>query len=204
LSSFPSTIDTAGVAVTTLRIKNMVCNRCIRVVREELSRLNVSVRSVTLGEVVVEGDAKLPISEIRAALEGNGFELIEDKRLATVERIKRSIIEHVRRDPESAGGKASAAIAKAVGADYDSLSALFSSIEQVTIEQYTILQRIEYVKELLKYGELTLGEIAFRTGYSSVQHLSRQFKQVTGLTATEFKRMTTPQRTPIDRVAGSR
>jgi len=195
------------MAVTTLRVKNMVCNRCIRVVGEELARLNVTVRSITLGEVLVEAAAaSLPMREIRAALERNGFELIEDKRLATIERIKRAIVAHVRRDPESSGGKVklSAALARAVGTDYAALSALFSSLEQVTIEQYTILQRIEFVKELLKYGELTLGEIAFRTGYSSVQHLSRQFKQVTGLTATAFKSMTSPARTPIDRIAGPR
>jgi AraC-like DNA-binding protein len=195
------------MALTTLRVKNMVCNRCIRVVGEELARLNVTVRSISLGEVLVEAAAaSLPMREIRDVLERNGFELIEDKRLATIERIKRAVVAHVRRDPESSGGKVklSAALARAVGTEYAALSALFSSLEQVTIEQYTILQRIEFVKELLKYGELTLGEIAFRTGYSSVQHLSRQFKQVTGLTATAFKSMTSPVRTPIDRIAGPR
>jgi AraC-like DNA-binding protein len=188
---------------STLRIKNMVCDRCIRVVREELTRLGVPVLTIALGEAVVEGKP-LPMKEIRSALELNGFELIEDKRLATIERIKRAIVEHVRRDPELTGRslKLSRAIAHALGADYGTLSALFSSVEQVTIEQYTILQRIEYVKELLKYNELTLSEIAFRTGYSSVQHLSRQFKQITGMTATRFKSMTALLRTPIDRVGG--
>ncbi len=186
-----------------LLIKNMVCNRCIKVVKEELEKLGLDVRSIVLGEVVVNGKYDvLPVERIKAVLEQNGFELIEDKRAKLIEQIKLVILElarnHAGSDAEDI--KYSDYIVKNIGMDYHYLSGLFSSVENITIEQYIILQKIERAKELLKYGELTLSEIAYKLGYSSVQHLSNQFKKVTGLTASQFKNMTENIRKPLDKV----
>jgi len=185
-----------------LLIRNMVCNRCIKVVKEELEKLNLDIDSIVLGEVVVRGDYKtLPIYKIKIVLEANGFELIEDKR-AKIEQIKLIILKLVRgnginKAPEE---NYSAYLTKETGQEYHYLSTLFSSVENITIEQLVILQKIEFAKELLKYGELTLSEIADKLGYSSVQHLSNQFKKVTGLTASKFKIMTGNRRKPLDKL----
>jgi AraC-like DNA-binding protein len=190
-------------ARTTLYIKNMVCPRCIKVVREELTKLGLDVRNVVLGEVEVSGDLQdLPLEAIRRVLEENGFELIQDKRSKTIERIKHAVLKLVQNDYEKnpIRVKDSEFIAREVGQEYHSLSTLFSSVEGMTIEQYLILQRIERVKELLKYGELTLSEIAYRMGYSSVAHVSNQFKKVTGMTPSEFKKLGGMHRHPIDQV----
>lgn len=188
---------------TTLYIKNMVCPRCIKVVREEFTRLGLDVRSVVLGEVVVGGAAeRLPTEKIRRVLEENGFELIEDKRARTIEKIKHAVLKLVQNDYDKypIRVKDSEFIAKEVGLEYHHLTTLFSSIENITIEQYLILQKIEHVKELLKYNELNLSEIAYRMGYSSVAHVSNQFKKVTGMTPSEFKKLGGVHRHPIDRV----
>ena len=189
---------------TTLFIRNMVCNRCIKVVSEELQRLGLDVRSIGLGEAVVAGNTGGDmLLKIKETLERNGFEVIEDRRSKTVEQIKLAVLRLVRSEsPESEfSGKYSEYIAREVGHDYQGLSTLFSSMESITIEQYVILQKIERVKELLKYGELTLSEISYRLDYSSVQHLSNQFKKVTGLTPSRFKQMMENSRKPLDQVA---
>lgn len=186
--------------VTTLYIKNMVCNRCIKVVGDELKALGLAVRSITLGEAVVEGE--VDPGAVKEVLERSGFELIEDKRVKTIEKIKQAVLKLVRRDAEQdpVRLKQSEFIAREVGKDYHTLSTLFSSVENVTIEQYVILQRIEYAKELLKYGEKTLSEISYTLGYSSVQHLSNQFKKVTGMTPREFKKNVANTRKTLDAV----
>jgi AraC family transcriptional regulator len=188
--------------ITTLYIKNMVCNRCIRVVREEMERLGLTISRIDLGEVEVTGKKHLDLDAIESILQENGFELIEDKRVKAIERVKLAILKFVHHDHSVSPMKMkfSRFIALELGQDYHSLSTLFSSVENVTIEQYVILQRIERVKELLKYDELTLSEIAYRMGYSSVQHLSNQFKKVTGLTPSYFKDLKKNVRKPIDQV----
>ncbi|MCX6134773.1 MAG: AraC family transcriptional regulator [Ignavibacteriales bacterium] len=191
---------------TTLYVKNMVCDRCTRVVREELTKIKLDVRSVSLGEVVVAGAAQeLPMEDIKSVLGKNGFELIENRKAKTIEQMKLAIITFVREDRDTLGRKLRFPeyLSKKLGLEYHHLSTLFSSVENVTIEQFVILQRIERVKELLKYGELTLSEIAYKLGYSSVQHLSNQFKSVTGFTPTKFRSLTGQQRKPIDRVSRS-
>jgi AraC-like DNA-binding protein len=186
---------------TTLFVKNMVCDRCIRVVTEELRNLGLDIRSVLLGEVVVTGESRdLPLDRIQHALRNNGFELIEDRRARIIEEIKRTVIRLIREGSER-NRKYSVQLSEGLGLDYHYLSSLFSSVENVTIEHFVILQRIERAKELLKYGELTLSEIAVELGYRSVQHLSNQFKSVTGLTPTQFKRIAVNTRTPLDRVS---
>lgn len=190
-------------SATTLHIRNMVCNRCIRVVWDELRGLGYDVRSIALGEAVLGGElTRTGLEKISAMLEANGFELIEDRRIRTVEQIKQTVLKLVQRDAEKEPlrMKSSEYIAREVGKDYHFLSTLFSSLENITIEHYTILQRIERAKELLKYGELTLNEISYKLGYSSVQHLSSQFKSVTGMTPSAFKKMVGNVRKPLDHV----
>ena len=188
---------------TSLFIKNMVCRRCIKVVSDELSKLGLDVLSINLGEVVIAGDIqKGGMTTIARALLENGFELIEDRRVKTIEGIKHAVLKLVYEEDleNNAPPKYSSYIAKELGQEYHALSTLFSSIENITIEQYIILQKIERVKELLKYGEQTLSEISYALGYSSVQHLSNQFRQVTGMTASAFKKMVENTRKPLDEV----
>jgi AraC-like DNA-binding protein len=181
----------------------MVCGRCIKVVKEELEKLGLDVRSIVLGEVVINSIVdEIQIEKIKKTLEDNGFELIEDRRAKVIEKIKLVILDLVRNDEEENPTEANFSdyIVEKIGLDYHYLSTLFSSVENITIEQYIILQKIERAKELLKYGELTLSEIAYKLGYSSVQHLSNQFKKVTGLTASQFKNMTENLRKPLDKL----
>ncbi|MHB9012288.1 MAG: helix-turn-helix domain-containing protein [Ignavibacteriaceae bacterium] len=188
---------------TTLIIKNMVCDRCIKVVKEEFLKLKADVRSIKLGEVVIAGSIKnLPLERIRSVLVENGFELIEDRKAKTIEQIKLVILKLVReeRDANDLSMNYSDYLVNKINLDYHYLSTLFSSVENITIEQYIILQKIERAKELLKYGELTLSEIAYKLGYSSVQHLSNQFRKVTGLTASQFKSLTENTRKSLDKV----
>jgi AraC family transcriptional regulator len=181
----------------------MVCNRCIRVVREELEKLELRVGRIELGEVDLVHAKPVDLKRIKSALEENGFQLIEDKRVRIIERIKLAILKLVQHNYSESQLRLnySEYISRELDLDYHSLSSLFSSIESVTIEQYIILQKIERVKELLKYGELTLSEIAFKMGYSSVQHLSNQFKRITGLTPSHFKYLKETLRKPLDKVS---
>ena len=187
----------------TLTIKNMVCNRCIRVVREELENMGLDVRSVILGEVIIASKKnKLDLMKIKSVLNSNGFDIVDDRKAKIVEKIKNAIIRliHHSSNLEEFEMSYSQYLSKEVNAEYHQISTLFSSIEGITIEKYIILQKIERVKELLKYDEQTLSEIAYQMGYSSVSHLSNQFKKITGLTPTSFKKLTRPDRKPIDQL----
>lgn len=190
---------------TTLFIKNMVCGRCIRVVSEGLMALGLDVKMVELGEAVVMGDLSAgQLEKARLSLEASGFELIEDKKAKMVEKIRNLIIDLVHyKDGSERTVNYSDYIADKLGKDYHYLSSLFSSIENVTIEKFIILQKIERVKELLVYDEYSLSEIAFKLGYSSVAHLSNQFKQVTGFSPTEYKKLKSHKRKPLDGVGKS-
>jgi len=187
---------------TTLYIKNMVCNRCIKVVREELTGLGYPVESIELGEVVLNKEVNdIDIEQIRQVLTDNGFELIDDKKSWIINKIKTLIIEYIHYDKEKPEYiNFSDFLSRELGYDYSYLSSLFSSVEGLTIEKNIILHRVEKVKELLVYDELTLSEIAYRTGYSSVQHLSQQFKKITGLTPSHFKRIKEKKRNSLDKV----
>ncbi|MBA4406960.1 AraC family transcriptional regulator [bacterium] len=182
----------------------MVCNRCIKVVREEMENLGVIIKRVSLGEVETERFLEyLPMVKINEVLRQNGFELIEDKKVKIVEKIKNLVIRTIYENGflTTDTHRYSPLIEKELKLDYNYLSGLFSSLESITIEHYIILQRIERAKELLKYGELTLSEIAYKLGYSSVQHLSSQFKKITGFTATQFKSLTENMRKPLDHIS---
>jgi AraC family transcriptional regulator len=190
------------MAPTLLHIKNMVCNRCIKVVREELTGLGFNIRSIELGEVrLKEQVSDKDAHKIRQVLEENGFELIDDKKSLIINRIKTLIIEYIHHDKEKPDYvNLSDFLAHETGNDYSYLSNLFSSVEGQTIEHFMILQKVENVKELLVYDELTLNEISYKLGYSSVQHLSLQFKKVTGLTPSHFKKIKKKKRKPLDQI----
>ncbi len=182
----------------------MVCPRCIRVVRDELENIGLPVKRVELGEVEIGTDiAPDTYEEIKNILESNGFELLENKKRKIVEKIKVAVIDllyYTEDNIEAHRLTLSAYLSEKLGMDYKYLSTLFSSIENITIEKYVILQKIERVKELIKYEELTLSEIAYRLNYSSTQHLSNQFRQITGLSPTQFKKMVGNQRKSIDKL----
>ncbi len=186
-----------------LNIKNMVCNRCIMVVQNELNRLGFDVKHIKLGEVVLDRDASPEeIKRIGDTLVPLGFELIDDKKSHIIERIKTIIIDLVHHQDNVIKTNLSEVLSEKLNHDYNYLSNLFSEVEGTTIEKYFIAQKIEKVKELLVYDELSLSEIAYRLNYSSVAYLSNQFKKVTGLSPSHFKQIREDRRKPLDEVKG--
>ena len=185
-----------------LIIKNMVCNRCIMVVKQQLDHLGIPYEHVRMGEVVLSQPAtEKQLEDLRKELRTVGFELLDDKKAALISRIRSLIIQLIHQpDFDENNRKLSSIISDELKMDYSYISNLFSSTEGITIERYAILQKIEYVKELLKYDELNLNEIAFKLGYSSVQHLSLQFKKITGLTPTQFKNLQDGSRQSLDSI----
>lgn len=185
-----------------LHIRNMVCPRCLRVVSEELEKLELQPLGIQLGEVkLLHEPSSEQLQKLREVLLQNGFELLEDKRAELVEKIKIAIIELIRSgEVENLNTNISEYLSKAVGRDYHYLSGLFSAEEGLTIARYVVLQKIERVKELLTYNELSLSQISYQLGYSSVAHLSAQFKQVTGMSPTEYKKASDQARKPLDKI----
>ncbi|VXB55929.1 Transcriptional regulator, AraC family [Flavobacterium sp. 9R] len=182
-------------------IKNMVCPRCIMVVQSELEKSGFTPLSVSLGEVVFEKDLAVSDQEIIAkTLQNVGFEIIEDQKKQGVEKVKNLIIDLVQNQNSTLKNTLSDYLSTQLDCDYKYITTLFTELEGTTIEKYFIAQKIEKVKELLVYNELTLSEIAFQLQYSSVAHLSNQFKSVTGLTPSYFKNIRTERRIPLDQV----
>jgi len=179
----------------------MVCNRCKMVVQSELEKLGITAQKVELGEVTIDKDLdvdeKIQLNQVLLDL---GFELIDDKKSRYIEKIKSVIIELVHEQNNDLKITLSDYLSQNVYHDYFYLSNLFSEIEGTTIEKYFIAQKIERVKELLAYNELSLGEIAFQLNYSSVAHLSNQFKKVTGLSPSHFKNIRFSTRKSLDEV----
>ncbi|HEY9007609.1 MAG TPA: helix-turn-helix transcriptional regulator [Ohtaekwangia sp.] len=189
--------------MVTLHIKNMVCDRCKLVVTQELTKLGLHPAKVTLGEVELREESltKEQQDAVDGALTAVGFARIDDRKGRLIESIKNIIIERIHHvDMIDRKFNWSDILAEALHHDYNSLSSLFSSVEGTTIEQYIIRQKIERAKELLFYDELNLSEIAHKLGYSSVAHLSAQFKKITGLSPSELKKSRKAEdvRTPID------
>lgn len=180
----------------------MVCPRCIKVVNEEFEKLNIPIQKIELGKVVTtETVSESQTILIRQTLIENGFELIDDKKGKLIDSIKTLIIEKIHHSKELEETlNISDYLLERINYDYSYLSRLFSSVEGITIEKYIISQKIEKVKELLVYDELTLNEISYLLGYSSVQHLSKQFKKITGLTPSHFKKLKENKRKPLDSV----
>lgn len=177
--------------MATLYIKNMVCNRCKMVVRQELEKLGLHPEKIELGEVEL-AEAELgseQLDRVDQALQAVGFERIDDRKARMIESIKKKVIQKIHGvDQIDRKFNWSDIIADELHYDYAYLSTLFSSVEGITLEQYIIRQKIEKAKELLLYDEFNLSEIASKLGYSSVAHLSSQFKKVTGFTPSELKK----------------
>jgi YesN/AraC family two-component response regulator len=170
----------------------------VQQVFESLNNLPVLI---SLGEVEtaspIEGE---DLEKLRKALVSYGFELIDDTKSQLIEKIKNTIIQSVHHSNEDLKINYSEYIESRLNRDYTYLSSLFSEVEGTTIEKYIILQKIERVKELLVYDELTLSEIAYQMGYSNVAYLSNQFKKVTGLTPSHFKQVKENKRKPLDKI----
>lgn len=166
----------------------MVCIRCKMVVRDELIRLGISYTSIELGEAEIAGMVtEQQREEFRAALLTSGLELMDDKKRILIERIKNVVIEMVHYTDEPLSVNFSVHLSEQLKHDYTYMANLFSEVQGITIEKFIIAHKIERVKELLVYDELSLTEIAYLMHYSSVAHLSTQFKKITGLTPTHFK-----------------
>ncbi len=186
-----------------LSIKNMVCDRCIRVVRDELESLGLKVNDVRLGEAELENEPDSgKLEEVRKMLESNGFELLDDKKQSLTELVKTILIDeiHHQKGKKPANMNFSTFLENRTGYDYSYLSHLFSESMGSTIEQYIITMRVEKAKELLSYGELSINEIAWQLGYSSTAHLSNQFKKITGETPGQFRQGQQIERKTLDRI----
>ncbi|MBB2146217.1 helix-turn-helix domain-containing protein [Pedobacter sp. LMG 31464] len=185
-----------------LYIKNMVCNRCKMVVKTELEQLGFNPVSVQLGkvELLQETLSTTQSETIKEKLNKFGFELLTDKKKQLTEQIKTAIIELIHYQTEPLKSNLSDYLSKKLNTEYAYLSAVFSETEQSTIEKYFIQQKIEKVKELLTYGEHSLSEIAFQLNYSSVAHLSTQFKKVSGQTPSEYKAFQHTIRKTLDEI----
>lgn len=171
-------------------IKNMVCNRCVMAVRQELEKLSLEVKSIALGEVELQKQpSEKQITALNKRLTDLGFEILDDQKQKQIEKIKTLLIQQVQTGEIKEHFSIIGFLSKSLNKDYSYLSRLFSEVEGITLEQYFILQKIEKVKELLIYGEKNTSEISYLLGYSSVAHLSAQFKKVTGLTPSEFKKI---------------
>lgn len=173
-----------------LYIKNMVCRRCIIAVRQELEKLDIEIKAIRLGEV----ELQTPLSEWQLNTLGKrltdlGFEILDNQKQKQIEKIKTLLIQMVQTGDIKEHFGISDFLSKTLHKDYSYISRLFSAVEGITLEQYFILQKIEKAKELLIYGEMNTSEISYQLGYSSVAHLSSQFKKMTGLTPSEFKKI---------------
>lgn len=184
-----------------LIIKNMVCPRCITAVQAIFEKHHYTIQDISLGKVeILEALSTTQKSLLAKDLAAIGFELLDDKRAKLVNEIKSTIIDQIHYQESASPYNFSEILSSQLHHDYAYLSRLFSSVEGRTIEQFTLLQKVEKVKELLTYDELTLSEIAFRLHYSSTAHLSGQFKKMTGMTPTTFKKMQQEQRQFLDEI----
>ena len=171
-------------------IKYMVSIRCKMLVKAELEKLNLRYTTVELGEVnLIEDITAGQRDLLNTALKKSGLELMDDKKAMLIEKIKNVIVDMVHYAEEPPLTKFSAFLSQKLNHDYTYLANLFSEVQGTTIEHFIIMHKIERVKELLVYDELTLTEIAYKMHYSSVAHLSNQFKKITGLTPSHFKQM---------------
>lgn len=185
----------------TLYIKNMVCPRCVMAVEQALEDLGVEKHEVELGKAEIAEGQQLDENELEQALNDLGFELLRGHEQQKVEQIKAYLINYVKKlETKDEIPKVSEYLAEKMHQNYASLSKLFSEEEDITIEKYLIHLKIERVKELLSYGEMTLSEIAWKLQYSSVQYLSNQFRKITGMSVTDFKKASDSFRNSLDSI----
>ena len=179
----------------------MVSIRCKMIVKEELTKLGLHYIIVELGEVdIMENISLEQREEVKAALFHSGLELMDDKRSVLIERIKNTVVEMVHHTDEIIKTNFSDFLSKKLNHDYTYLANLFSEVQGTTIEKFIISHKIERIKELIIYGELNITEIAWKMNYSSVAHLSNQFKKVTGLSPSHFKQLKNKRRSPIEEI----
>ncbi|MDO9138133.1 MAG: AraC family transcriptional regulator [Lutibacter sp.] len=184
-----------------LNIKNMVSNTCKTLVKKELKKLGLHFIVVDLGEIdVMEDISEEQRNQLKIDLSQFGLELLDDKRIVLIEKIKNLIIEMIQNSDETIKIKFSIFLSEKLHHNYTYLANLFSEVQGISIQQFIILHKIERVKELMFYDELNIKEIAYRLNYSSVAHLSNQFKKVTGLSPGHFRQMKDNMRRPLEDV----
>jgi AraC family transcriptional regulator len=191
------------MALTTVLVKNMVCHRCVLAVEDILQNGSIPFQKVIFGEIHLLNElSPEQKDQLLKAFDKVGFELIDTHSSALIEKVKQLVIKRARNeiDEKESKIKLSHYLSNKVNHEYTYLSSLFSSVEGRTIENYFIEQRIEKAKELLVYGQLTLSQIAFDLDYSSVAHLSAQFKKITGLTPSYFKEVGAAKRKSLDNI----
>lgn len=180
----------------------MVCARCIKVVTENLRNIGLEVESVRLGEAEVQDPVSgLDMDAIRKALEADGFELIRDQREVLAERVKHVLIHRLEQiSKKESVPKLSEDLSNTLNLEYSTISKTFSQLEEVTINSYFIRLKIEKAKELVEYGTMSFKEIAYHLGYSSHQHLSGQFREVTGMSMSDYRLQNHKKRDSLDEI----
>lgn len=184
-----------------LYIKHMVSNRCKMAVKQELKKHGLHFILVELGEVeIMEDISTEQRAQLKYDLSLSGLELMEDKKGVLIDKIKNVIIEMVHHSEEMVKISFSNFLSEKLNHDYTYMANLFSEVQGTTIEQFIISHKVERIKELIIYGELNITEIAWKMNYSSVAHLSNQFKKVTGLSPSHFKQLKDKRRSPIEEI----
>lgn len=179
----------------------MVCPRCIEAVKTTMNELEISFQSVELGKVILQDPLNKKLEELLSSnLENQGFELLRGEKSAIISKIKSLLIDQIHYSNEPLQTNYSTFLGEKLNQEYSYLSRLFSSVEGITIEKFITRQKVEKIKELLIYNELTLSEIAFKMDYSSVAYLSTQFKKETGMTPSEFKKDKKSLRKSLDKL----
>ncbi len=186
----------------TLHIKNMVCDRCEMVIETALSALGLEVHHVQLGKAEVTRSGSHPtLKEIEKELERFNFGLIKDEDSILVEKVKTTLIQWVESgNLETDETSLSDYLADKLAKSYASISRVFSRKEEITIEKYFIRLKIEKAKEWVEYGNLSFSEIAYQLGYKNLQHLSRQFKEITGMSMSDYQKLQNPDRKSLDKI----
>jgi AraC-like DNA-binding protein len=188
-----------------LYIKYMVSTRCKLAVKEELKKLELHFIVVDLGEIeIMEDITPTQREQLKTGLQNSGLELMDDKKAILIEKIQSVIIEMIHHSGELPKINYSDHIAEELDYDYTYLSGIFSEVKGITIQQYIIIHKIERIKELINYGELKITEIAWQMNYSSVAHLSNQFKKITGFSPSQFKGLKDKSRIPIEMVGANK
>jgi AraC-like DNA-binding protein len=186
-------------------VKHMISTPCKMFVKEELNKLGIRYNSIELGEIDVNGSLTMVQRErLGNSLTKYGFELMVDRRTILVEKIKSIIIELIHYTDDRISTKYSYILSERLGFNYNYLAGIFSEDQGITIEKYIILHKIERIKELMMYGELNMTGIAWKLNYSSVAHLSFQFKKVTGLTPSQFRQLNGNRRTSVEEIGASK
>ncbi len=181
----------------TLLIKNMVCDRCKSTVLHELEVLGYDIKSVELGQIILNENTAILHTKLEEVLKKHGFEIIKEEIEVLIEEIKVALIKKIKNQDNA---NLSSFLTKSFNKSYSALSKLFSKTEGMTIEKYEINLKIEKVKELIQLGQLNFSQIAYSLDYNNSGHLARQFKNVTGMSMTEFKNLQKIERKSIDQI----